>query len=339
MPTTTDPGYCIATFPGTIVDQAKSLFRRRDTDAARLFIKLNTDTPYVVPGQMMIIASPENSNQTIQLQHLRRAKNKVNDSMRFIDGDTALFLAENHDRIDKILALSSKGIEYTTEYGTRYFEQINTTLKKIEKLYQDESKSTGKIGSQQFFTQRTILFSELKALISRPVLNKIVPTTIKMQPYLKLSRALGLSTRSIVHQWTTAGAAGAIKGYAERLEASTKAAKIFKSGGYITFGLGLMMTTNDVVLACMNGRENECKKAMLVNYMGFGASTFGARSGGQLGAAAAESLCIGAGLATGGVGLAVCLGTGALAGGIAGGYIGEKMGKGFGGAIGNVIIE
>ena len=338
-----EPGYCIATLPGPLFEQAKVLFRRRNTDAARLFMKLNADTPYVLPGHMMIVATPANSNQTSQLQHLQRAKLKVNESMKFMHGDTALFLAKHHDQIDKILNLSSKGFEYTTEFGKKYFQQIGGVLHKIEKLYQYEFSRSGKINGQQFYTQRAALFAELKALISRPVLNKIVPTTIKMRPYLKMTQALGLSTSSIIHQWTTAGAVGAIKGYAERLEASAKAAKFFKRGGYITLALGVMMTTNDVVQACAIGRENECRKAALINYMGLGGSTLAGSYLASKGAIGGELACVAAGITTGGMGLAICAAGGAIAGGVAGAYIGDKIGKSVGEGIdflsGKILIE
>ncbi|CAI2404456.1 Uncharacterised protein [Serratia ficaria] len=338
-----EPGYCIATVPGPISEQAKILFRRRDTDAARYFLRLNADTPYVLPGHMMIVADPSNNFQTTQLEHLRRAKDKVNNSMKFISGELALFMVKNHDIINDTLDLSSKGVEYTTEFGAKYFKQIASILQKIEKLYQEEFSRTGKIGSQQFYTQRAILFAELKTLIRQPVLNKIVPKAIKMLPYLKLARALSLSTSSIVHQWATAGVAGSIRGYADKIEASTKAVKFFKAGGYVTLGLGFMMTTNDVALACATGREDECRRAALTNYMGFGGATVLSGMGATRGAVLAESICLGAGIASGGFGLAVCVAGGALAGGAIGGaggqLIGHKMGELSDYTLGRVLVD
>ncbi|MEB6335052.1 hypothetical protein [Serratia rhizosphaerae] len=338
-----EPGYCIATTPGTLSMQAQQLFRRKDTDGARYFLQLNADTPYVLPGQIMIVADPSNSNQNAKLHHLRRAKNKVNHTMKFIDGDLALFMVNNHDSINSILNLSSKGIEYTSEVGSKYFKQIGNILQQIESLYQSEFTHTGKLASPQFYARRTALLAELKMLIKRPILNTLVPKTLKMKPYLKMTQALGLSTRSIIHQWSTAGAAGAIKGYAERLEASVKAVKFFKSGGYVTLALGGMMTTNDVILACSTGREHECRRAALTNYMSFAGATILSGVSASKGVLVAESICLGAGIASGGLGFAVCAAGGALAGGAIGGaggeIIGTKMGEATNTLIGRILVD
>ncbi len=337
-----EPGYCIANTPGSLSNQAKILFGNADSANARYFLQLNADTPYVLPGQLLIIAD-SNSNQAAPLQHLRKAKDKVNHSMKFMSSDLALFMVKHHDQINTIINYSSNGIDYSVEAGTKYFEQIGAILKKIERLYQDEFTRSGKIASQQFYYQRAALFAELKSLINRPLLKNIAPKILNMLPYSKLARALGLSTQSIVHQWSSAGAAGAIRGYAERVEASAKAVKFLKAGGYITLALGALSTTNDVVQACSQGRENECRSVALTSYGGFAGSTYFGALGGSSGAALASSVCVAAGVATGGLGLVVCGIGGAAAGGALGGYggnyIGSEAGKIVNNAVGWILVD
>jgi len=53
---------------------------------------------------------------------------------------------------------------------------------------------------------------------------------------------------------------GGIHGYSSYAGNAAKAAKFLKSGGYIGIGFAFAGTTNDVVNACIKGRESECKK-------------------------------------------------------------------------------
>ena len=53
-----------------------------------------------------------------------------------------------------------------------------------------------------------------------------------------LKTALGISSRSLAHHWRKAGAPGQRPGYATHVEATRRAAKYMKMGGYIGMGIG-----------------------------------------------------------------------------------------------------
>ncbi|PQL06186.1 hypothetical protein CG436_15270 [Pantoea ananatis] len=114
----------------------------------------------------------------------------------------------------------------------------------------------------------------------------------------------------------TVGLAG-IPGYVGN---AAKAAKFLKSGGYIGMGFAFAGTTNDVVNACVKGRESECKRTAFKEYGKFGASTFAGMGGGAAGSVAGLGVCAAIGIATAGTGAVVC----AAVGSIAGGYVGTK---------------
>ena len=169
--------------------------------------------------------------------------------------------------------------------------------------------------SQQFFVERHRLFSELDGL-----LNKLSRLTLKMKPYNELKHALGLSSRSIVHVWSTAGVAS-IRGYSTYIDNASKAARFLKAGGWLAIGFAGANTTNEVYNACTVGREQSCSKVAVKKYSSFGASLAGGIYGGKYGAMAGACVCVALGVATGGVGLLACSIVGAAAGGYVGGEI------------------
>lgn len=57
------PGYCVVEKPGTLDYQARELFRDVRSPAASLFMKLNADTQYLKPGQILIVADTDTPSQ------------------------------------------------------------------------------------------------------------------------------------------------------------------------------------------------------------------------------------------------------------------------------------
>lgn len=58
------PGYCIAEQPGSLDFQARMLFRDYRSPAARFFMQANADTPWLKPGQLMIVADPDDQKRS-----------------------------------------------------------------------------------------------------------------------------------------------------------------------------------------------------------------------------------------------------------------------------------
>ncbi|MFJ1501667.1 hypothetical protein AADM20_12725, partial [Erwinia amylovora] len=64
------PGYCIVERPGNLDFQARELFRDTRSPAASLFMKLNADTQWLKPGQILIVADPDTTAPvTTQMLH------------------------------------------------------------------------------------------------------------------------------------------------------------------------------------------------------------------------------------------------------------------------------
>lgn len=327
------PGFCIVQTPGTLAWQAQSIFQGKNSEAKEFFMALNKDTPWVKPGQMLIIADKNNKNQIVQLKNLQESKKRVNMALATADSSTATFI---HKHYETIAALTSWGDTTTglvADAGEKYYSRIESILKKIETTYQNQFRTQGTLISQQFFAERQTLFAELK-----PLLNSVTRLSLKLKKYDNLKTTLGLSSRSIIHEWEAAGV-GAIKGYANHIENAAKAAKFMKAGGWIAIGFSFTNTTNDVFKACTSGREHECSKAAVKNYSKFSVSTVGGIAGGYGATVAAAPACLAIGAATAGVGGLVCGIVAATAGGMAGGYIGDKAGGTMGDGINYLLYK
>ncbi|EOS92740.1 hypothetical protein LU631_11060 [Erwinia tracheiphila] len=268
------PGYCIVERQGSLDTQARQLFRNVCSPAASLFMKLNADTPYLKPGQILIVADPDTPLTAHMLTTLRQAKNATSAALIGVDADDAGFMQRHYGTIAALTGIGEKVFSTAGDAGEKYFNSIEQTLKKIEARYQNQFRTQGTLISQQFFVERNQLLNQLKELVNKPLLKSLARHTVKFRQYESMKRALNLSSKSIVHEWSTAGMSG-IPGYSYYVGNAAKAARFLKVGGYIGIGFSFAGTTNDVVNACSTGREGECRKVAFKEYSNFAFSTGG----------------------------------------------------------------
>ena len=236
-----------------------------------------------------------------------------------MNADEASFMHKNYGMIAALTTAGDKIFGTESDVGEKYFSEIEKMLKKIEASYQYQYRTQGTLISQQFFIERKKLFDELKELVNKPLLKSFIRHSVKFRPYEDMRRALNLSRRSIVHECSTVCLVG-IPGYSSYFGNAAKAARFLSSGGYICLGFALAGTTNNVINACINGRENGCRKTAFKEYSKFGASTLTGVGMGAVGSMAGLGVCAAIGIATVGTGAVAC----AAVGSIAAGYVGAK---------------
>ncbi|MGK3131062.1 hypothetical protein ACCW76_17865 [Pantoea sp. C8B4] len=313
------PGICVVSKPGDLAYQAKELFNDSRIPAAKLFMQVNADTPWLRPGQILIVADPDTASaHNDQLIHkIKTAKQKTNSALNGMSTDDTSFLQKHYGMIAGLTSAGDKIFGTVSDAGEKYFSSIENTLIKIEKSYQNQFRSQGSLISQQFFIERRQLFNQLSDLVNKPLLKNLSRFAVKFRPYDELRHALNLSSRAIVHEWSTTGLGG-IPGYTSYVENAAKAARFLKRGGYIGIGFSLANTTNEVVNACKTGRENECGIVAVKEYSKFSVTTISGIGGGAIGATAGMGICVGIGIATAGIGGVACAAVGSIAGGLAG---------------------
>jgi hypothetical protein len=277
-------------------------------------MKLNTGTQWLKPGQILIVADPESPLTNQMLQPLQQARQKTSDAVAAVSVEEAKFMQKHYGMIAGLTYAGDKIFGTVGDAGEKYFSQIEQTLKKIEASYQNQFRTQGTLISQQFFVERNQLLNQLKELVNKPLLKSLARHTVKFRQYENMKRALNLSSRSIVHEWSTVGMSG-IPGYSYYVGNAARAAKFLKYGGYIGIGFSFAGTTNDVVDACTKGREGECSKIAFKKYSKFTSGTFAGMTGGTLGASAGIGVCVAVGVVTAGAGGVACAAVGSLVGG------------------------
>lgn len=320
------PGYCVVEIPGTLDFQARQLFRNPYSTSAKLFMKLNADTPWLKAGQILVVADSESPLTNQMLQSIKQIKWKSNNSITYLNSDEASFLQKNHGLIAGLITAGDKIFGTTGDIGEKYFSNIEQVLKKIELSYQNQFRTQGTLISQQFFIERNLLLNQLKSLVNKPLIKSLSHYAVKFRPYDDMKRALNLSSRSIVHEWSTIGLGG-IPGYSNYVDNAAKAARFLKAGGYIGIGFSFSGASINVFKACTDGRENECGKVAFHDYSKFAISTTGGILGGVYGGAAMLGVCAFVGVATAGIGGVACAAVGSIAGGYLGSTGSEALAK------------
>ena len=152
-----------------------------------------------------------------------------------------------------------------------------------------------------------------------------------MKDHPRLTTALGISSKSMVHHWDKAGGPGQIPGYSAHVEAVSRATKYMKVGGYIGIGLGGVSSLLAIQQVCNEDSGAACEKVKFTEGGKFVGSTGGGVVGGSAGALASGPICLAIGAATGGIGGVVCVaalvGTGAWVGTTVVGTAGEAIGE------------
>ena len=197
---------------------------------------------------------------------------------------------------------------------------IENTLKNIEVLHQESYRKHGHLNHPEFFEKRRGLFKELDF-----ALGSVARKGMSLGDDAKLKRALGLSSKSIVNSWKTAGI-GDIPGYAKHYDRVAKGAKYVRNVGYLGITLDASISALKINEACTVGSDKQCQ---IVAYKE-GGKFFGSLAGGGIGAGASGA-CVAFAVTTAGIGGVACAvivgGLGAAVGGTLGGGVGESAGE------------
>lgn len=252
---------------------------------------------------------------------LMQVASQVNERVQALDEEEAQFLIDHYDLLETLTSSASAGVGAGSVMIANQIKSIEITLRDLEALHQDSYKKHGHLNSSEFVEKRQGLFKRLNFS-----LGKIARKGMSLGDNPKLKIALGLSSKSIVHNWKQSGV-GNIPGYATHYDKLATGAKYAKFGGYLAIGLDIAVTEMRIKEACTTGTDQECTK---VKYSQRG-RVIGSTAGGTLGAAAGLAGCAVVGLTTAGIGGVACAiiigAAGSVAGGIGGGSAGESGGE------------
>ena len=329
-----EPGFYIVPKSMTREALEATLFPTLDPAVMRKFQSLNPNTGYVKAGSMIVLSDPKNTSCSYEEAQLMQAAQHVSASLDELTPDEADFLHRHGAEIAGFIGQTSTWLGVSAVVMEKHLSNLRETLQAMERLHQDSYRQHGHLRSPQFFADRQRLMNQLDAhLLNSTRLRG--QTTLGDHP--KLKTALGISSRSLVHHWDKAGGPGQIPGYAAHVEAVSRATKYMKAGGYIGIGLGGVSSLLAIQQVCKADSGAACERVKFTEGGKFAGATLGGIWGGVTGQIAGGSICLGIGVATGGLGGVVCVaalvGAGAWAGTtfgeMGGDYIGEKIYEAF----------
>ncbi|MGH8383023.1 PAAR domain-containing protein [Pseudomonas sp.] len=278
-------------------------------------------------GELFVIGDPNNGTAcTREEAQLMAAAAQVREALTPLNEDEANFMVRYQGVIAGLLSGASLSMGVGKDMLDQGLRQVQGSLRALEQLHQRMFSTFGHLNSPEFFASRQQLYRQLDAQLKSAFLNKL----LNLGSYDTLRRDLGISTKSLVHHWSRAGAPGEIPGYATHLDQVSKTAKYLKYGGFVGIALGGGASVLKVQEVCRAGETEACKKVRFTEAGSFSGGLGGGMAGAYLGGKTAVAVCGGAAVA-GGVGVAVCgivfVGGGALAGGLGTGAGGEWLGE------------
>jgi len=322
-----EPGFYIVPRSTTLEKLEAQLFTSPRPAVIEKFKALNPNLSQVKAGQMIVLSDPDNQQCTREEALLMDAAAKVNSALEPLSPEEADFMARHRDEIESFLTYGATSVGIGTSVFSKHLEGVNSSLRSIEALHQRTFQQHGHLRSPEFFAERKRLFSQLDVQLTALTRKG---TGIPDHPNLK--SALGISSRSLVHRWTKAGAPEQIPGYATHIDGVAKAAKYIRYGGWIGTAVGGGASYMKVQDVCTAGNAEACEKVKFTETGSFAGSVVGgAGSAAILTAPAVGSVCVALGVPTGGVGTLVCgllvVGAISLTAGTVGNMTGEAIGE------------
>jgi len=323
-----EPGFYVVPYsmsPKALLD---SLFDNLPPSAMGKFSALNPglDGP-LKAGSMIVLGSGQGTACTWQEAQLMQAAEEVRVALEPLTPQDADDMVKHRAVIAAFTGDASTWGGVTATVLEKHLGELRKILLEMQSLHQKVYQRDGHLRSVDFFEQRRELIAKIDAhlLNSRRIRKQ---TTFGDHP--KLKRALGISSRSLVHHWKQAGAPGQIPGYVNHVKAVSRAAKFMVAGGYVGIGLGGLSSVLAIQEVCADDPESPaCRKVKFTEGGKFGGSVGGGIGGGGLGYWAAGPTCVALGISTGAGGVicvALITGGGSFLGTTGGGLLGEWMG-------------
>lgn len=275
----------------------------------------------VMPGQLVIVPDAFSADCSIEEAWLMHHAEEVR---HYLVQNVPLGSAagRNYDLIQSLLAYGSIGVGSATSAWSRHLNQVAQTLEEIERLHR--RLKDGGLNRDTFIRQRQVLFGLLDTQLQGAA--RFGSGLQRNQPF---KRALGISTKSYLHQ-------GEIAGYAQRVRAIAQLSKWLQQGTYVGLALDVGVTGLEIKESCVTGREALCLRAKYVETGRLVGGVAGAAALGKLGANVARGACsIIFGVSMKASGELVC----GIIGSAGGGYIGGKEFGNGGAFLGGKIIE
>ena len=239
-------------------------------------------------GEIFVLGDPDNHHAcTREEADLMVAAQRSREALAVLDEQEANFMMQHIGEVAGVLNGASQSMGVGKDMLSRGLGQVGDTLKGLERLHQREFTLHGHLNSRQFFESRRALYQQLDAQLRSAFLGKY----LNLGGHESLRKSLNISTKSLVHHWSKAGAPGAIPGYATHLDEVARMTKYLKYGGHLAVGLGATSSYIKIYEACRAGETEECKRVRYTETGSFSGGIAGGMAGGGVGKLAIKAVC------------------------------------------------
>ncbi|QXH33866.1 PAAR domain-containing protein [Pseudomonas muyukensis] len=274
-------------------------------------------------GEIFVLGDPDNHHAcTREEADLMAAAQRAREALAVLDEQEANFMMQHIGEVAGVLNGASQSMGVGKDMLSRGLGQVGDTLKGLESLHQREFTLHGHLNSPQFFASRRALYQQLDAQLRSAFLGKY----LNLGGHDSLRKSLNISTKSLVHHWSKAGAPGAVPGYATHLDEVARMTKYLKYGGHVAVGLGATSSYMKIYEACRAGETEACKKVRLTETGSFTGALGGGAAGAWGGQMASKYVCFLGPLGRVACGVAM-VGAGSFVGSTVLGQVGERTGE------------
>ncbi|NIF18987.1 PAAR domain-containing protein [Pantoea sp. Cy-639] len=260
--------------------------------------------------------------------HAISAATQAREALASLTPEEAQFMLRHQAEIAGLLSDVSLSVGVSETMIAKSLDDLGLILRKIEALHQQQFAKHGHLHSAEFFAERMKLLKQLNTNLKATVLNK----RLNLGNYERLRRDLGISSKSLVHHWSKAGAPGQIPGYSTHLDKLASISKYLKAGGRIGIAIGGIGSAVKISDVCRAGDTTACEKVKITEASNFTGGLAGGWLGGNVATKAAAKVCWRVGSPKG---ILIC---GIVITG-AGAYVGSTKGMKHGEEIGELIFE
>ncbi|WP_112134696.1 type VI secretion system Vgr family protein [Marinomonas primoryensis] len=292
----------------------------------------------VLPGEIVILASkPKTEEEEKKLTLLKEQAKLASEGVQQLTEEEAQtayhhFLLLNYLNKDGI-GEGTAGVGFASAAMAQRFDNLKSVLEKLNKNYLDHTQVGlgGKASfTPTFYENRKVLFGQLDNTLERLTMSKI---NIGDHPNIK--HTLGLSSKSIIHNWDTVAATGEVPELGKRINQAAKMAKGASAVGWLAVGVDGLIAADNIKEACTGDDISQCE---VVSYKEVGGLTgsatlgaIGAKVGSAVATGVATGIAVFLGVTIGGVAIIaigfIGAGVGAYGASQGGGAFGEFIGE------------
>ena len=184
---------------GSIDDLIQTLYVNPTPQTIQHFKAINRHLGATVrPGRIAIV-SPPNSLTCTQIEaEMQAFALHVDQKLQATDEQEAEISARYHVLLGNIAGYSTASYGMALNYFKQHKQQIEQLLTQIETLYVKTYNNQGGLKQADFLAQRRALFRQLDNTLDNMLGRGLIGPDI--QPG-NIKHSLGISTKSILHQW------------------------------------------------------------------------------------------------------------------------------------------